>query len=67
MQATSSTEGTTPSRSNVWTIDRSHTNATFSVRHLMISDVRGEFQRVSGSVTFDPSRPVEWIWADASA
>jgi len=57
MQTTSTTEGTTPARSATWTIDASHTNATFSVRHLMISNVRGEFQKVSGSGTFDPAKP----------
>jgi polyisoprenoid-binding protein YceI len=52
----STTEGTTPARSTTWTIDGSHSHATFSVRHLMISNVRGEFQKVSGSVTFDPAK-----------
>jgi polyisoprenoid-binding protein YceI len=56
MQTTSTTEGTTTTK-NAWTIDASHTNATFSVRHLMISNVRGEFQKVSGTVTFDPAKP----------
>ncbi|CAN5925030.1 YceI family protein [soil metagenome] len=58
MQTTSTTtEGTTAGRSTTWNIDASHTNATFSVRHLMISNVRGEFQKVSGTVTYDPARP----------
>lgn len=57
MQTTSTTEAKTPARSTTWTIDASHTNATFSVRHLMISNVRGEFQKVSGSVTYDPQKP----------
>jgi polyisoprenoid-binding protein YceI len=37
-----------------WDIDPSHSSAHFSVRHLMISNVRGEFARLSGSVTVDP-------------
>ena len=57
MQTTSTTEGTTAARSTTWNIDGTHTNATFSVRHLMISNVRGEFQKVSGIVTFDPAKP----------
>lgn len=58
MQTISTTEGKTAlSPSTTWTIDGSHTNATFTVRHLMISNVRGEFQKVSGTVTFDPARP----------
>ena len=35
----------------VWEIDSAHTAATFSVRHMMVSKVRGEFGKVSGSVT----------------
>jgi polyisoprenoid-binding protein YceI len=37
-----------------WDIDPSHSSVHFSVRHLMISNVRGEFTRLSGSVTIDP-------------
>jgi polyisoprenoid-binding protein YceI len=34
-----------------------HTGAHFQVRHIMISNVTGEFSRVMGSVEFDPSNP----------
>ncbi len=54
---TTAATGTAAAPSTTWTIDASHTNATFSVRHLMISNVRGEFQKVSGTVTYDPSKP----------
>ena len=37
-----------------WRIDPLHSAAHFSVRHLMISTVRGEFAGVTGSVTYDP-------------
>ena len=58
METTSTTQGKpAAAKSTTWTIDGSHTNATFSVRHLMISNVRGEFQKVSGSVTYDPAKP----------
>jgi polyisoprenoid-binding protein YceI len=36
-------------------IDPKHTAAQFKVRHLMISNVKGEFHRVRGSVEFDPA------------
>lgn len=36
-----------------WDIDYSHTNASFVVRHLMVSNVRGEFTKVTGSVSLD--------------
>jgi polyisoprenoid-binding protein YceI len=38
-------------------IDSQHTAAMFKVRHLMISNVKGEFTKVSGSVTFDQANP----------
>ena len=37
-----------------WDIDAAHSSVHFSVRHMMVSNVRGEFTRVSGSVTIDP-------------
>ena len=36
-------------------IDSQHTGAHFKVRHMMISNVKGEFSRITGSVEFDPS------------
>jgi polyisoprenoid-binding protein YceI len=36
-----------------WTIDPAHSAAQFQVRHLMISTVRGEFEKMSGTVSFD--------------
>ncbi len=38
-------------------IDPSHSGAQFKVRHLMISNVKGEFTKISGSAIFDPSNP----------
>jgi len=40
-----------------WKIDPAHTAAQFAVRHLGISTVRGEFKKVSGTATDDPSDP----------
>jgi polyisoprenoid-binding protein YceI len=48
-----------------WSIDPSHSNAQFSVRHMMISNVKGEFTKVTGQVRFDPSKP-ENLSAEAS-
>lgn len=36
-----------------WTIDKSHSLAEFSVRHMMVSTTRGQFPAVSGSLTID--------------
>lgn len=43
--------------STQWTIDPTHSSASFSVRHMMITNVRGEFQKLSGTVTWDPEKP----------
>ncbi len=40
---------------DTWQIDPKHTAAQFSVRHLGISTVRGWFNKVSGSVQYDPA------------
>jgi polyisoprenoid-binding protein YceI len=37
----------------LWEIDPAHSSAQFSVRHLMISNVKGEFSKVTGRVEFD--------------
>jgi polyisoprenoid-binding protein YceI len=36
-----------------WNIDPSHTRTGFSVRHLVISDVKGEFSKTSGKAQID--------------
>jgi polyisoprenoid-binding protein YceI len=38
-------------------IEPTHSSAHFKIRHLMISNVRGEFGKVGGTLTFDPSNP----------
>jgi len=50
----------TPTRT-AWTIDASHSEVGFAVKHLMISTVRGRFASVSGAVEFG-----EGDYADAS-
>jgi len=40
-----------------YTIDPAHSTAGFNVRHLMVSNVRGEFSKVTGTVVIDPSSP----------
>ena len=37
----------------VWEIDPMHSVASFSVKHMMVSTVRGEFGKMSGTVTVD--------------
>jgi polyisoprenoid-binding protein YceI len=38
---------------DVWAIDPSHSTAGFSVRHLVISQVRGDFTKFSGTMKLD--------------
>jgi CRISPR-associated Cas5-like protein len=40
-----------------WRIDPLHSGAQFSVRHMMISTVRGHFGGVKGSVLYDSNNP----------
>jgi Uncharacterized conserved protein len=42
-----------PAATTDWQIDPAHTAAGFSVKHLMISTVRGQFKGVSGTVVWD--------------
>ena len=46
-----------PQTLTTWTIDPSHSNVEFAVRHLMISTVKGRFGEVSGTVVADPASP----------
>lgn len=38
---------------STWTIDPDHSNVGFSVRHFMVSNVKGSFQKHSGTVEID--------------
>ncbi len=40
-----------------WKIDPAHSAIHFTVRHMMIANVRGEFERFTGTVELDVERP----------
>lgn len=40
-----------------WKIDPAHSAAEFSIKHMMISTVRGQFSKVSGTIDYDPKNP----------
>jgi polyisoprenoid-binding protein YceI len=40
-----------------WTIDTAHSEVNFTARHMMISNVRGRFEKFSGTVDFDEANP----------
>src|SRR5580704_9847872 len=42
---------------STYQIDTAHTHAQFKVRHLMISNVKGEFTKVTGTVELDDANP----------
>jgi polyisoprenoid-binding protein YceI len=48
-----------------WNIDPSHSTAQFSIRHLMISNIKGEFTKVTGQIVYDQNNP-ESLAAEAS-
>ena len=40
---------------SIWNIDPTHTVAEFKVRHMMISNVKGQFAKVTGALMLDDS------------
>ena len=40
-----------------WTFEPGHTAAEFSVRHMMVTNIRGHFKNVHGTLDFDPESP----------
>jgi polyisoprenoid-binding protein YceI len=58
------TEGRTDERNqrdeatvSTWNVDPMHTTVGFSVRHLLITNVRGVFRAVTGTVRYDRAHP----------
>ncbi|MGB8406726.1 MAG: YceI family protein [Mycobacterium sp.] len=45
------TTATAPLSVGTWAIDPAHSSVEFSVRHLMVSKVRGKFENFSGAIT----------------
>jgi polyisoprenoid-binding protein YceI len=40
-----------------WQIDNAHSSINFTVRHMMIANVRGEFENFSGTIDLDEQTP----------
>jgi polyisoprenoid-binding protein YceI len=53
-------------QSVVWTIDADHSAATFTVRHMLVANVKGEFDGPSGTVTYDQAHIAETLKVDAT-
>src|SRR5580693_3693289 len=45
-----------PMNNNNWNIDAAHTGINFSVRHMVVSKVRGRFGKYTGTITLDDAR-----------
>ncbi len=56
---TAVTAASQDTKATQWQIDPAHSAAHFSVRHLMISNVRGEFTKLSGSALLNPADPAK--------
>ena len=41
-----------------WTIDNAHSQIQFTVRHMMISNIHGGFEKFSGTIDFNEEDPV---------
>jgi polyisoprenoid-binding protein YceI len=52
-----STTPATSAGTSTWNIDPTHSVAEFKIRHLMISNVKGSFPKVSGALTLDEANP----------
>ena len=51
-----------------WEIDATHSQATFSVKHMMISTVRGHFEVLSGKLHIEEEHPDNsWVEAEVDA
>jgi polyisoprenoid-binding protein YceI len=42
-----------------WEFDPNHTAIQFKVKHLMVSSVKGDFEKFSGKVEYDPKNPLK--------
>jgi polyisoprenoid-binding protein YceI len=48
-----------------WIFEPGHSAAEFAVRHMMVSQMRGLFKNVHGSIEFDPDRPADAVAVEA--
>ena len=44
-------------QSSTWTVDPNHSQATFVVKHMAVTNVRGAISNIKGTVTWDPKDP----------
>ncbi|BCS31161.1 polyisoprenoid-binding protein [Luteitalea sp. TBR-22] len=54
----------TPAAAQTWKIDTAHSTASFTVRHMMVSNVHGRFGKLEGTIVYD-GKNVASVKADA--
>ena len=54
-----------PAAAQTWKIDPAHSSATFTVRHMMVSNVHGRFGKVEGTIVYD-GKDIAGVKADAT-
>jgi polyisoprenoid-binding protein YceI len=55
MSTLATPQESTASTTTTWSIDPTHSVAEFKVKHMMISNVKGQFAKVSGTLSLDES------------
>jgi polyisoprenoid-binding protein YceI len=54
--------------SMAWNIDAAHSHVTFSIRHMIVSTVKGRFNVLSGTLEINPANPANsWVQAEVDA
>ena len=48
-----------PSMASVWEVDATHSSAGFAIKHMMVSTVKGQFAKVSGTINLDDKNPTK--------
>jgi polyisoprenoid-binding protein YceI len=46
-------------QSSTWAVDPNHSQATFVVKHMSVTNVRGAISSIKGTVTWDPKDPTK--------
>jgi polyisoprenoid-binding protein YceI len=46
-----------PAHAEQWKIDSVHSTVGFSIRHMMVSNVKGSFTQFAGTIGYDPQAP----------
>jgi polyisoprenoid-binding protein YceI len=54
-----------PAAAQTWKIDPAHSSATFTVKHMMVSNVPGRFGKVEGTIVYD-GKNIAGIKAEAT-